>query len=745
MASFVAADDPTYAELLETAKRFTVQEFAIVAVRAPTPLLEGEGLEPIRRLVGALRATRGVERVTAATDIPFILRWWLGAEWPRQPLIERTLLSRDGRAAGILLQMRPDAPRREVVASVRRVLASFREQHPRLECILAGPYVTLLDIFDYLRRDLLYFSLSAFGLMMVMLGVLFASWRCAFFCLLGGSASMVIMMACVVALQCDVTLVAQMMVILLVVLEVANAVHLAAAHDDDHADDEADLAEATVKNGANAVSTSRGAAADDGPREAGIHDEAAASPETRIQGVVPAPEARIQQGAVALRQTLDRMGPPCFAAVLTTAVGFGSVALSRLYPLRVFGVLMSIGLFVGFAFTLLSSGLLWDGAIAPSTRMSDRFAWLARGLDRLAGMVLSRPRFVVLLFAAATLAAGTGTARLRVDSDFVQNFRVGSEVRRSYLFLTTYLSPLGPLEVVVERRDGVAILSDESVAAADGLARDMMDRFPTIAVKATSLYDVLSLWPSPMREWPLRIFTLFLTRQFMGEEVVRAFVSADGGAMRITVRMAEGMQASQKLAVAAEIGRMARQRFGEEFRVRITGLYPFYARLVQRLMRDQVLSFGATAGVIFGVFALMFKSVKVAAIATASNTVPIVACIGAMGWVGIPMNMTTLMMLSVVLGITVDSTIHFLWRCRAIMRSGLSAEVAARRTMRTTGRACLFTTVVIAGGFSLLTFSEFLPTAYFGGLLGYTMAVALASDLLLLPALMRLTRPFETA
>ena len=125
------------------------------------------------------------------------------------------------------------------------------------------------------------------------------------------------------------------------------------------------------------------------------------------------------------------------------------------------------------------------------------------------------------------------------------------------------------------------------------------------------------------------------------------------------------------------------------------------------------------------------------------NFLPVVFCVGVMGWCGIPVNMTAAMMLSVTLGIAVDDTVHYVWRLKHAYAKHGDIERAIRDSHESVGRACLFTTIVIACGFSILLFSRFLPTAYFGGLLAVTMLAALASDLWLLPALILTWPPFE--
>ncbi|MHC4235706.1 MAG: MMPL family transporter, partial [Planctomycetota bacterium] len=187
--------------------------------------------------------------------------------------------------------------------------------------------------------------------------------------------------------------------------------------------------------------------------------------------------------------------------------------------------------------------------------------------------------------------------------------------------------------------------------------------------------------------------------------------------------------------MAADVRAMAQRTFGPAYSIDVTGLYYFYAKLVSGLLRDQYRSFALTVPAVFVALLITFRSVKTAAVAMIPNLLPIFFCLGTMGWLDIPVNMTTAMMLSVTLGIAVDDTVHYLWRFRDEFRRHGDYRAALTATSASVGRACVFTTVVIAGGFWILLLSQFLPTAYFGGLVGFTMLGTLAADLVLLPVL----------
>jgi len=695
LEAFVASRDPSYAVLRRFMREFVSNEFALIAVESQDALSEAT-TQLLSELTARLRGIDTVQSVTAVTDVPSQVRWLLGDALKQHPLIERNLISGDGRTAAILMQMSGEgvegSVRRRVVAELRRIVAETRAAHPHLRFILAGPYVTLIDMYDYVDRDLVYFSLAAFALLAVMLGAIFRRVGPAVYAVGCGVAATCGALALGVVCGLSMSLVVQMIVILVTVLTVANGVHLAVAADDD------------------------------------------------------ASQWTVSQFD-SIHRTLDRMWKPCTAVTVTTMVGFASVMISQITPVRVFGFLMLAGLLIGLVYTLAVAPMLPPpgrgrcgiGAL-PVSRRHDR---LADVLAHVAQACLRRPVRVALAFVAATAAAACGIPRLAFESDFVRNFRPGSEVRTSYEFIEEHLTPLGSVEVVVKRRDGASVATAADVRRAAEVGRLAVERFHDVIKKSQTLADVLSLGSRepPGSDLVLKA-TLAAVESAMGQRLTRNFINADRTALRINLRAVEGVSVQRKLEVCAGIERAARDTYGGDYEVTVTGLYTFYAGLVSHLVRDQFRSFALTVPAVFVVFALLLRSLRTAAIAMVPNLLPVAICLGTMAWLGIPVNMTTMMMLSVVFGIAVDDTIHYLWRCQEEFAAWGSYRDAVRAAHRSVGRACLFTTVVIAGGFWILMLSRFLPTAYFGGLVGYTMLAALAADLLLLPVLIAWCRPF---
>jgi predicted RND superfamily exporter protein len=690
LEAFVARADPSYETFRSFMAEFRSNELALIAIETDDALSErslGIQIEIIER-IRPLVASGQVEHLGALAEIPPALRAVLGDRLPHHPLVDGNLLSHDGRTAAIVLQMHGEGvsggERRRTVAALRSAVDQAQRAHPDARIVIAGPYVTLIDMYRYVDRDLVVFCGAAFALLMLTLGIVFRRFGPMVYAMTAALAAMCGALATAVLLALNVSLIVQMIVILVTVLTIANAVHLAV-----------------------------------GGEESALREPGA--PVT-----------------VLARHTLDRLGWPCVAVVATTVAGFASVTISNITPVRLFGWLMAWGLVLGLVLSLVLVPLVFAGGaggLREGRRLRDGLRWVGAGS-------LRRYRTVMAVFGLAGLAALSGLPRLRFESDFVKNFRAGSEVRAAYEFIEKHLTPLGSLEVVVRSLDGRSIVTLENAERADALGRRIVADYPPIK-KSMTVADLVTLGADtfPASEFDLQL-RLGMATRLMGEDMLRNFVSADSSALRINLRAVEGYDVASKLRMAGEIERRAQAAFGEGYKASVTGLYYFYAQLVSGLIRDQYRSFALTVPIVFLMLVIVFRSVKIAALSMIPNLLPVVFCMGAMAWLAIPVNMTTAMMLSVTFGIAVDDTLHYFWRCRReFERCGRYPE-AILAAHASVGRACLFTTVVIAGGFWILILSRFLPTAYFGGLVGFTMIGALAADLVLLPVIIVRSKPF---
>ena len=153
-------------------------------------------------------------------------------------------------------------------------------------------------------------------------------------------------------------------------------------------------------------------------------------------------------------------------------------------------------------------------------------------------------------------------------------------------------------------------------------------------------------------------------RTLIGPKAISNFVTDDGSALRVSLRAREGASVWEKMDMADDVRRDATETFGDDYEITITGLYYFYATLMAGLLRDQNTTFVITLAAIFVISVVLLRSWKLAAIGMIPNLFPMIACLGLMGWLEIPLNMATSMMLAISLGIAVDDTMHYLWLTR---------------------------------------------------------------------------------
>ena len=208
------------------------------------------------------------------------------------------------------------------------------------------------------------------------------------------------------------------------------------------------------------------------------------------------------------------------------------------------------------------------------------------------------------------------------------------------------------------------------------------------------------------------------------------------GRMRIMLRARERQPSETKLKLIADVEEAARRRFPE---ARATGLFVLLTYLIESLMGDQVSSFVIAAVAIVLLMTIAYKSLALGSILLVPNLFPIVLVIGAMGWIGLPINIATAMIASVSMGLTVDSSIHYLaGYTDARRRRGLSFSAALKETHQGVGLALVFANVALVAGFSVLALSHFIPLVYFGILVSVAMLGGLLGNLVLLPLLLRI-------
>jgi predicted RND superfamily exporter protein len=249
---------------------------------------------------------------------------------------------------------------------------------------------------------------------------------------------------------------------------------------------------------------------------------------------------------------------------------------------------------------------------------------------------------------------------------------------------------------------------------------------------------------------PLSDFSLSIAYKGMPQRVkdvlIRPYLSDDGQQIRFAVRMYESDPGLQRAELLQRIRTDLTSRFDlQPGQVHLTGLMVLYNNVLQSLFRSQAMTLGLVLGATALMFAVLFRSPRLALLALVPNLLAALLVLGSMGAFGISLDIMTITIAAIVLGITVDDSIHYVHRWQDEVQADGDARQAVRRAHASVGRAMVYTTVTVALGFSLFALSAFKPVAYFGVLTGLAMVAALLANLTLLPALLVWARPDRAA
>lgn len=453
-----------------------------------------------------------------------------------------------------------------------------------------------------------------------------------------------------------------------------------------------------------------------------------------------------------LIDTMEHMLFSCFLTAFTTVIGFGSLVLSQLQSMQQFGLWMAIGIALDYMLSMALLPALLALLPLPSDRSLEHYegGLAARLVRSLYELVTNHPRAVRAGWWVAGAVAVAGMFRLGIDSDFISYLPRDSMAARATAVMQQKLAGTSAIEVVLE---GAPYSFEEpwALAQVDKMQRFLDERMGVN--KTFSIADFLkrmhavrrpsggsSATGSAAGELPTDAGAiaeyLFL---LAGSKEIDRFLSADRSQARISARLVSMGTAGpiQLIREIEDFGRTLDPRLA----VHTTGASKLFAATSHALVAGQLSSLLSSIVLLTLTMMVAARSLRLGLISMLPNVVPVGLTLGLMGWCGFPLDNTTIMISAVALGIAVDDTIHLLARYRReVNHPGVDA---LRETIEGSGQPCVFSTVVIGSGFALLALSSFGPIRSFGLLTAFTMVIAMVTELLMLPMLLRRFAPPE--
>ena len=615
------------------------------------------------------------------------------------------------------------------IATIREILDRYRGD---AEIRLGGLPMIVTDMLDFIRHDVLVFGI---GILVFLIGLLFTFFiraRWVVLSILCCLMSVITMVGYLGMTRWPVTVVSANFVALLLIFSLSISVHLIVRY-----------------------------------RE--------------LHGLNPNREQRWL-----VQNTIRDKFIPCLFTSVTTMVAFASLLVSGIRPVIDFGWMMTIGIVVVMimAFTVFPAGLM---LVKPGIPQHHRVATGA--ITGFLAMLVQRwPGRVGVFYVLLAGLSIWGATQLSVENRFIDNFKDTTEIYQGMVTIDRELGGTTPLDVILDA-DPAFFQVENTVEAAGEFDDEFEDEFDdefadefedelaeeggdlgstsywynTYQLEAVQrVHDYLESLPETGKVLSmattietLRVlnenkkpstFWLSILYKRLPEQVKKAlfepYMSADGNQMRLSIRVFESNPNLKRKALLNEISTHLVEEMGfAPEQVHVTGMLVLYNNLLQSLYRSQILTIGFVFLAMMMMFILLYRSLITALIVLIPNMLAAGSVLGMMGLLSIPLDIMTITIAAIIIGIAVDDSIHYMHRFRQEFADCGDYNLAMQRSNGSIGRAMYYTSIIIAAGFSILVLSSFIPTIFFGILTASAMLFAMVANLNLLPLLLVWIKP----
>ncbi len=600
----------------------------------------------------------------------------------------------------------------KLVEEIRSILKNYSYFG---ELFLGGAAMITVDTINFISQDLITFGSAVFLIFILVLGVIFKQFRWVAIPLSAALFSSIISIGVIGWLEWKVTVVSANFISIVMIISLSLAVHLIVRYQElNHKLD-------------------------------------------------------LDQKAL-VSETLRQMFLPCLYTALTTVAAFASLVISDIKPLIDFGFMMVISIVSIFIFTFIYFGSL--NALLPKTNVSLKpvsesltnkiFSWVEKKINT----ILFLTFFVIFL-------SVVGFNKLTVENKFIDYFKSSSEIYKGLSLIDKKLGGTATLDVIIDapsmdQEADFAFEDDFDEGFGDYLADEIQEQGYWFTsenlIFLESIHDYLEgrneigkvlsvssgvkIAEIANNNNRLSDVELALLRSLLPEEIesqlLSSYISSDDNQVRLTARVIESLDGLNRKTFIESIDSDLQNVFGLDVnQYSLTGISVIYSNLLQSLFGSLFGSMSIVFVSIFLMFLILFKSLNLALLGMVPNFLSAGAVIGTIGLLGIPLDVMTVTVAAVSVGMGVDNTIHYIFRFKKEYLASNNYLTASKNTHTTVGKALLYTSLTIIFGFLSLTISNFNPTVYFGLFTALAMIMAVISSLVLLPALLIKLKPLK--
>ncbi|MEE8272552.1 MAG: efflux RND transporter permease subunit [Alphaproteobacteria bacterium] len=459
-----------------------------------------------------------------------------------------------------------------------------------------------------------------------------------------------------------------------------------------------------------------------------------------------------RQGAII--HALGHSGLAIVMTSLTTAAGLGSFAAAEVAPIADLGLFASLGVLISLGYTVvLLPALLVVIPVRPHRRPAEAGpSPMDRLMDRVAAFSTGNARAIVVVSVVLIAVFLTSAGQLRFTHDILSWLPEEWPVLQATRKIDRDLRGSVVLEVLLDTGRENGLYDRDILVGLDSLARELegLDRDGLFVGKATSVADILKEIHQALNENrpeyhaipenPALIPQEFLLFENSGSDDLQNVIDSQFRTARFTVRV-PWRDTLEYVPLIRDIEQRFRATFGSDADFTMTGIMSLFGRTLDAAIRSMAKSYLIAFAVITLMMIVLIGNLKLGLASMLPNLTPIVVTVGLMWWAGIPLNMFTMLVGSIAIGLAVDDTIHFMHNFRRYFAETGDVRDAVGRTLHTAGRAMLVTSVVLAVGFYIFLFASLNNVIQFGLLTGTAIVLALLGNFLLAPALMVLLNP----
>ncbi|KPA14014.1 RND transporter [Candidatus Magnetomorum sp. HK-1] len=447
-----------------------------------------------------------------------------------------------------------------------------------------------------------------------------------------------------------------------------------------------------------------------------------------------------------LHTTLSYVLIPCLFTTITTGIGFSALISSPMAVLKNFGIFASLGVFLAyFVSIIISSAVLAKQKNVQSKKTSSKIKndFLDKIISKISEMDLKYYKIIVVFCVCLILLSVVGIFKLEIDT-FSMNFLLDSNAvkKDSYFFEEDY-GYYVPLEVRLAPKHADGVKNPDFLKKLS-LLQKQLDKEPELA-KSTSIADIVKQLNKVLTDNKDSSYAIPDTREAIAQELllyemdkdndISYFVDTMYKETRLTIRipMESSKEMEQKINLVKS---KIKALFHDTVSITFGGYIPLYVKMMDYIMQSQVRSFLIAFGVIFLIIGCLFRSFTVILIGIVPNILPIALTLGFMGFCGINLDIATVTIAAIAIGISVDDSIHFIFMYKMQRNRGKTIREAIDITLKTSGKAIITTSMLLIAGYLIMVFASVKSVIFFGLLIGISMLSALICDLILLPSIL---------